>query len=54
MKKELFIKNVDRMKYHRENLNEAKEMLIKVVLGENPHLKANEVEVHLIKNWKLI
>ena len=54
MKKELFVKNVDRIKYHRENLNEAKEMLIKVVLGENPHLKANEVEVHLIKNWKLI
>ena len=54
MKKELFVKNVDRMKYHKENLNEAKEMLIKVVLGENPHLKANEVEVHLIKNWKLI
>ena len=54
MKKELFVKNVDRIKYHRENLNEAKEMLIKVVLEENPHLKANEVEVHLIKNWKLI
>lgn len=54
MKKELFVKNVDRMKYHRENLNEAKEMLIKVVLGENPHLKANEIEIHLIKNWKLI
>ena len=54
MRKELFVKNVDRMKYHKENLNEVKEMLIKVVLGENPHLKANEVEVHLIKNWKLI
>jgi hypothetical protein len=24
MKKELFVKNVDRMKYHRENLNEVK------------------------------
>jgi hypothetical protein len=35
-------------------LNEVKEMLIKVVLEENPHLKANEVEVHLIKNWKFI
>lgn len=54
MRKELFVKNVDRIKYHRENLNEAKEMLIKVVLEENPHFKANEVEVHLIKNWKLI
>ena len=54
MKKELFVKNVDRLKYHREKLNEAKDMLIKVVLGENPHLKANEVEIHLIKNWKLI
>ena len=54
MKKELFVKNVNRMKYHKENLNEAKEMLIQVLLEVNPHLQANEVEVHLIKNWKLI